>query len=794
MVPEFGVKQSLDDTLRIRLAFILSVGILLACAVLGRSAYIQLFKNPRLEAIASRQYHAKSLIKPVRGSIVDRNGEPLAVSVDAYSLAANPTKIRQRWLIARLLSKSIHSSYSHLMNKLSEPKEFVWIKRHLSSVELKNFKKLGVVDTEGDLVDGLWLVKESSRVYPHHQLAAHILGSVNIDSEGLEGVELWQNEAMRGKVISVSAIKDALGRPTFIDADTQAASSLRNGDSVTLTLDSVLQYEVEQELASALHRTGARAGVVIVMDAVTGEILSLANGPTFDPNLKGISPDRRRNRAITDGFEPGSILKPILLAGALSHGWRLTDEVWGERGSFILQKHKISEAEAHEKYEWISLKKMIQVSSNIAAAKVALKLGTDRYLKALQSFGFGIKTGLGYPGEISGKLPNKKDWQPLTLANIGFGQGILVTPIQMARAYSAILNGGWLVEPTLLRPGSSKVVRGKFGLGGAGLESGQVGSAHGEAGLLQAGRLEVGHLEVGHLEAGRLETGHLEGKSEIELTFGAPRQIISRRIGAQVIEALESVTQEGGTGKKANLPGYRIAGKTGTAQEIDPVTKKYSHDKYVSSFVGFPLDTDHKIVIYTSLSEPRGGYYAAETAVPLFREVLNSVVHRYSIPATIRDGVLAGGSMGSSGSSSSGNSGRDPSGILGRDLVGKLGGPASSRGNTESPASASSGGAESITRDQVRSSQSSPSFPGSSGAPSFENHMTLPWLAKSPDAPNKWLMPSLVGLTPREAIQILQGHAFHLEMRGVGIITSQVPAAGKKLGEKDTIRLVFAEP
>ncbi len=696
---------------------------------------------------------------------MDRNGEPLAVSVDSYSLAANPTKIRQRWLIARLLSKSIHTSYSHLMNKLSEPKEFVWIKRHLSSVELKNFKKLGVVDTEGDLVDGLWLVKESSRVYPHHQLAAHILGSVNIDSEGLEGVELWQNEKMRGKVISVSAIKDALGRPTFIDADALAASSLQNGDSVTLTLDSVLQYEVEQELASALHRTGARTGVVIVMDAVTGEILSLANGPTFDPNLKGISPDRRRNRAITDGFEPGSILKPVLLAGALSHGWRLSDEVWGERGSFILQKHKISEAEAHEKYEWISLKKMIQVSSNIAAAKVSLKLGTDRYLKALQSFGFGTKTGLGYPGEISGKLPNKKDWQPLTLANIGFGQGILVTPIQMARAYSAILNGGWLVEPTLLRSGTSKVGRGKFGMGRAGLESGHAGSAHGEA--------------------GSLEVGHLEGKSEIELTFGAPHQIISRRIGAQVIEALESVTQEGGTGKKANLPGYRIAGKTGTAQEIDPVTKKYSHDKYVSSFVGFPLDTDHKIVIYTSLSEPRGGYYASETAVPLFREVLNSVVHRYSIPATIRDGGLAGAPGGAAGGSV-GNSGRN--------LAGSLGGPAGSLGKAESAVSPSSGGTESITRDQVKSSQSSPSFPGPPGAPSLENHMTLPWLTKSPDAANKWLMPSLVGLTPREAIQILQGHSFRLEMRGVGIIASQVPAAGKKLGEKDTIRLVFAEP
>ena len=679
MAHEFEVKQSLDDSLRTRLAVTWVLGTFLACSVLGRSAAIQLFKNPRLEAMANRQYHAKSLIKPNRGSILDRNGEPLAVSVEAYSLAANPTKIRQRWLIARLLAKSIHSSYARLMNKLSEPKEFVWIKRHLSEAELKNFKKLGVVDTEGDLVEGLWLVKESNRVYPHHQLAAHLLGNVNIDSEGLEGVELWQDERMRGKVVSVSAIKDALGRPTFIDA--QAASQVQNGDSVTLTLDSVLQYEVEQELAAAVHRTGSRGGVVIVMDAVSGEILSLANEPVFDPNQKGISADRRRNRAITDGFEPGSILKPILLAGALTYGWRLTDEVWGERGAFILQKKKISEAEAREKYEWISLKKMIQVSSNIAAAKVALKLGSDRYLKTLISFGFGARTGLGFPGEIPGRLPGKKEWQPLSLANIGFGQGILVTAIQMARAYSAILNGGWLVEPTLLKM------------------------------------------------AGGPGKANSESKSEIELTFGAAHQIISRRVGYQVIEAMESVTQEGGTGLKAALPGYRVAGKTGTAQEIDPITKKYSHDKYISSFVGFPVDTGMKIVVFTSLNEPRVGYYASETAAPLFREVLNSVVRHYSIPGHI---------------------------------------PARMEPKTL-------GVVESRTQ----------------AAPEF---VTLPGLVRSPGEIDKWIMPSLIGLTQREAIQILQGHSFHLEMLGLGVLSSQVPVAGRKLGETDRVRLFFSEP
>src|SRR6185312_1645673 len=154
------------------------------------------------------------------------------------------------------------------------------------------------------------------------------------------------------------------------------------------------------------------------------------------------SSEKRRNRAITDGYEPGSTLKPVLVASALTHGWKLSDEVWGERGSFTLQNHKISEAETHEKFEWISLKKTIQVSSNVAAAKVALKLGADRYIQTLKLFGFGSKTGIGFPGEISGRLLDRKDWGALTLANVGFGQGILVTPLQMIRAYAAIANGG----------------------------------------------------------------------------------------------------------------------------------------------------------------------------------------------------------------------------------------------------------------------------------------------------------------------------------------------------------------
>lgn len=225
---------------------------------------------------------------------------------------------------------------------------------------------------------------------------------------------------------------------------------------------------------------------------------------------------------------------------------KLTDQVWGNHGSFVVQGKKISEAEAHEKFEWITLKKMIQVSSNVGSAKLALKIGADTYSRTLEQMGFGTRTGIGFPGEISGRVPARKSWQPLTLANIGFGQGILVTPLQMLRAYAAFLNGGWLVQPSILR-----------------------------------------------------EQPGAEAKRE------APRRLFSQAVAEQVQEALSAVTSEGGTGLKARLEGYDVAGKTGTAQTVDPTTGKYSRSRFIASFIGFARGVEPRLVIYTALDGPK---------------------------------------------------------------------------------------------------------------------------------------------------------------------------------------------
>lgn len=663
------LRLKVEKGIKNRMTWVMLICIAAAGVILARAVVIQLMVNPRLDLMARRQFQSKTLVRPRRGAIYDRNGEPLAINVETKSLAANPSKITDKRGLARLLARATRLPYQRIYLRLKSNREFVWIKRHLSDSELKRFKKLRLTDADGESADGLWLVNESERVYPHRQLASHTIGSVNVDSEGLEGVELWMNEKLRGQVVSVSAIKDALGRPTFID--TVAAKSVQDGGNVSLTLDASLQFEVEQELNSAIKRTGSKSGIVIVMDASNGEVLAMATEPTFDPNEKATSPEHRRNRALTDGFEPGSTFKAVLLASALANHWHLSDEVWAEKGSLVLQGHKISEAEAKEKFEWLSLEKMIQLSSNVAAAKIALKLGPDRFLKTIRAFGFGARTGLGFPGEISGRIPARKEWSPLTLANIGFGHGVLVTPMQITRAYAAIANGGWLVQPTLVQS---------------------------------------------------------------ENSLAPPVRVLSHSLAHDVTTALLKVTEEGGTGTKASLDGYRVAGKTGTAQMIDLATGRYSHNQFIASFVGFPTELDRKIVIFTSLVEPRGVYYASETAAPLFKEVLGSVVNRCSLPMRMT-----------------------PPKVL----------------------------AENLLKDKIHLTEAAPIKPVD---------LKLLWQEGKEKGDAGWIMPSLKGLTPRESMRVLQGHHFQLGITGSGIVSSQKPEEGMKIAEGDSIRLILAEP
>lgn len=564
----------LGNKRRSRLNFLMGGCALLTLFILSRAAALQIFAQPKLERLAKRQFQFQTLVQPRRGAILDRHGHPLAISIQSKSLAANPGKIQNKRAVALQLSALLELPSSTLMRRLSEKKQFVWLKRHLSPTQFKALQKSQLIEVDQKRAPGLWLVQESKRIYPEGKLASHILGTVDIDHRGVEGVELWKEEVLKGQVASVNAIKDALGRPTFMDAE--AAEGLKDGQSVVLSLDASLQFEVEHHLRLAMEKTQARSGTAIIMDAETGEILALTNEPSFNPNpaQKNVL-DHRRNRAVTDGYEPGSTLKAMLVASALMNDWKMTDSVYAEKGAFVVQGRRISEATAHEKFEWLNLQQMLQVSSNVAAAKIAMKLGPSAYFQTLRAFGFGQRTGSGFPGEISGRFPSKasweKDYSPLTVANVGFGQGILVTALQMIRAFAVLRNGGWLIQPTFFKIGES-------------------------------------------------------GRSV------SRQQILPTAMSEALLQALETVTQQAGTGKAAKLEGFMVAGKTGTAQMVDPVTKKYSRKKYIASFIGFPLEVQPSVVIFVSLTEPQGSYYGATIAAPLFKSILASTATRLKLP------------------------------------------------------------------------------------------------------------------------------------------------------------------
>jgi cell division protein FtsI (penicillin-binding protein 3) len=383
---------------------------------------------------------------------------------------------------------------------------------------------------------------------------------------------------------------------------------------------------------------------------------------------------------------------------------KLSDRVHCNGGSIVVQGRKISEAESHEKFEWLSLDQIIQVSSNVGAAKLALKVGADPFQKTLDSLGFGSRTGIGFPGEIVGKLPSKKPWQPLTLANVGFGQGILVTPLQMLRAYAVFANGGWLVQPRLLK----------------------------------------------------------DDREEARLA--APQRVLTPAQAEAVTQALRMVTQSPGTGLKAVPEGYTVAGKTGTAQMVEPGTGRYSRSNYVASFIGYPVGTasaDARFVIFTALHAPRGVYYASETAAPLFRNVLKIVANRFSLPTHLDS--------------------RAPEKTL---AAGKAR-PRNDEVQTQSAHPVP------IAMQRAKAAQLE-------AAPTVQPVQLLPVSPVSGQASGEevqmvYRVPSFQGLSAREVLRTLNGHRFRLEIRGTGLVRSQFPEAGQTLADDGQIRLELGE-
>lgn len=550
------MKEPPPTWLRFRITLLLCLFSFLFLVVLGRAYQLQVVQSQRLAELAQRQSQKIVPLIPKRGIIYDRKMEELAISVEVDSVFAQPAKLENSREVAQKIAPVLGKKPVTLLTKLRGEEPFLWLQRGISPEQRKAIERYDI--------SGVAFLKETKRFYPQGGLGAHIIGFAGLDGEGLEGIEFGYDEFIRGEPGYIVISKDAFGRP-FTPQTAPARQSL-DGSDVILTLDKNLQYAVEKELKRTVQTSSAHGGMAVVMNPRTGEILALAVEPSFDLNhYSGAPAQVRKNRAVTDSFEPGSTLKVFLLAAALEEQAAAPKEMFFcENGAYPVGGKVIHDTHRHG---WLSLADIIKVSSNIGASKVGRKLGRIKLHRYLKNFGFGAKTGIDLPGEVPGFLAPPNTWSEVGLANISFGQGISTTALQLTAALSAIANGG-----VLMKPYAVKAVKDSSGK------------------LLQENRPK------------------------------AVRRVVSAETASTVARILRTVMDEGGTGKAARLAGYESAGKTGTAQKALAHGRGYS-DKRIASFFGFAPADNPQVVITVIIDEPQGSSYGGIVAAPAFKAI-----------------------------------------------------------------------------------------------------------------------------------------------------------------------------
>lgn len=532
--------------------------------IIIRLADIMIFNHQRFLEKARKQQLSIEEIQVRRGTIFDRRGRELALNLEVESLYGDPTEMVSPEDAANILSNLTGKSEKAIYRKLRSDGRFVWIERKLEIDTTEKIKALGL--------KGIGFVQEAKRFYPKGTLASHIIGSVNIDNKGIEGIELQYDKFIGSTGGKVLFKRDASGKRLSDGVDRE-----HRGNNIMLTIDEGLQAIVEAELDEAMSRWRASAATAIVMDPWTGEILALANRPAFNPNLPGKHRDsERRNRAITDVYEPGSTFKIIVGTAALEEKMVKLDTLFDCSSGYIeIGGKKIRDAHKHGV---LTFKEVIQKSSNVGSSMIGLKLGKERIYKYARAFGFGEKTGIDLPGEVSGWIRPPERWSGTSIGAISIGQEVAVTPLQILRAYSAIANGGFLVTPHVVSRIFSP-----------------------------------------------------EGKTLWSFNPSYKRAISSKT--AMVFkEILKTVTEEGGTATAASIEGNEVAGKTGTAQVVDPLTKRYSRDRYIASFVGFVPADNPRLSMIVVIYEPKGVHYGGVVAAPVFKRIAENALSYLNIP------------------------------------------------------------------------------------------------------------------------------------------------------------------
>lgn len=567
------MKLSPEKCCKIRIVLI-GVGFtLIFLAIVGRGYWLQVVDSEATVARSRRQYQRIIPLTPRRGAIYDRHGAELARSTSVDSVFAEPCRIQDVDGTVRALAPVLGMNQAALRKKLSSGRRFVWLQRKTQPDASARIRSLDL--------EGIAFTKEHQRYYPNGSLAAHLLGFTGLDPKGLEGLERYYDSQLLGREGFLVAAKD--GRRKGLGASNMVVQGGSHGNSLVLTIDRNLQYLAEKELALGLKEAEGRAGSVVVLDPATGEILAMASQPTYNPNAFGrYQAASRRNRAVCDEFEPGSTLKVFLMAAALNESLLRPDQVIDcEHGAYRVGGMTIHD---HHPYDELSVSEVLVKSSNIGSAKIGKLLERRRYYEYLRQFGFGEQVGLDFPGEASGQLRRPEQMFEGDLAAVSFGQGMTVTALQMARAVAAIANGGALMKADLVR---------------------QVLDERGEV-------VERRDPEMLH-------------------------RVVSEKVAAQVRSMMEMVTREGGTGTRAAVAGYRVAGKTGTAQKVDPVTGGYSADKRVASFVGFAPAEDPRLVIMVMIDEPQTHVYGGWVAAPVFSRLAGQALRYLGVSPTETD-------------------------------------------------------------------------------------------------------------------------------------------------------------
>lgn len=535
---------------------VLLVMVLLGFAVLvGRGVYLQSLNKRFLQEKGDARYSRALTLSAHRGKITDRYGELLAISSPVESVWASPPDVEINAQQTKKIAELLNIKTDVIKKKLANSeREFVYLKRRISPELAGEVMKLEV--------PGIYLQREYKRYYPAGEVTAHLVGFTGIDDKGQEGFELTMNNTLSGTAGSRRVIKDRAGH---IVEDLEAVKVPQDGHDVVLSIDRRIQYLAHRELVKAVELHKAKAGAAIVLDARTGEVLAMTNVPTYNPNNPVNIQGKARNRSITDVFEPGSTLKPVTAAAALESGkYQIDTKIQTAPGYMSIGPATIHDAHPHGV---LTVSEVIQKSSNVGSAKMALSLDRQYLWGVFNQMGFGAKTRIGFPGEASGRLRDYKTWRPIEQATMSYGHGISLTLLQLARAYTVFANDGELKPVSLLK-----------------LKDAPVGT-----------------------------------------------QVFSAKTAHQIKDMLELVVLPGGTALRAQVLGYRVAGKTGTTHKLGPAG--YEKDKYVGSFVGMAPASNPRLIMAVMIDEPTSGeYYGGTVAAPVFSAVMADALRMLAVP------------------------------------------------------------------------------------------------------------------------------------------------------------------